>query len=51
MRVGVAVVIFDQDNQDFPEDMESYYLGKTVKVTGEVSYRDVSYIHKFRRLK
>lgn len=45
---GVAVVIFDQDNQGFPEDMESYYLGKTVKVTGEVSYRNVSDISEIR---
>ena len=39
---GVKVVIYDQDSLGFPEDMESYYLGKVVNVTGEILYRSVS---------
>lgn len=39
---GVSVVIYDQDSEGFPDDMESFYLGKDVSVTSEVSYRENS---------
>lgn len=39
---GVSVVIYDKDAAEFPKDIESYYTGKIVSVTGEVSYRSIS---------
>jgi len=39
---GVSVVIYDKDAHGFPDDMESYYMGKVVSITGEISYRATS---------